>query len=156
MTEKIDKSLPIYESDKIQTIVDQAKQYLDDFSRDLVNPYNDILESLLNHMPHVLKIIYNIHDSINFGEDKITKDEMFSRFTPDEYKESINGAKGGDTIVEENERLKADIKVILEEKNAFERELIDLKSVAQIDGVDKADDSLKDLLKIECIKNESL
>jgi hypothetical protein len=95
-------------------------------------------------MPHVLKIIYNIHDSINFGEDKITKDEMFSRFIPDEYKESINGAKGGDTIVEENERLKADIKVILEEKNMFERELIDLKSAAQIDVVDKADDSLKD------------
>jgi hypothetical protein len=116
-TQKIKKgqkkaSLPTYELDPILNKFTRCSTMLGIISEELKIKGTDIYTTLLTYMPGAFRLIFDVHDFIEFNGQKVMKNELFSKFLPTDFLENFfnkdrKALKASlKKLVRENEKLK--------------------------------------------------
>ena len=69
-------------------------------SKNLKKEGTNVHTTLLSYMPAAVRMLYDIHDSIEPDLEKIDKDELFLRYMPEEFKKKFNNDTSKDFLQE--------------------------------------------------------
>jgi hypothetical protein len=48
-----------------------------------------VKDALIPYMPYVIRMVYDLYDFIDFDEKDISKDDLFARYLPEEFKKKF-------------------------------------------------------------------
>ena len=82
-------------------------------------------------MPAAVRMLYDIHDSIEPDLEKIDKDDLFLRYLPEEFKKKFNNNTSKD-FLEEITSLKDTLKKLEKEHDDFKVDVTSLKQSNQL------------------------
>jgi hypothetical protein len=69
-------------------------------SKNLKKEGTNVHTTLLSYMPAAVRMLYDIHDSIEPDLEKIDKGELFLRYLPEEFKKKFNNDASKDFLQE--------------------------------------------------------
>ena len=98
---------PSYELEDILDQISECNEMFEAMFKKLKKPQKkgtNIVTTLLTYMPAAFKILYEIHDFIKFNGQKIMKDELFSKYLPEDFRKNF---------------LKKSTKAVFENKNSI-------------------------------------